>query len=193
MPASVKVASPPQLPRVHTSSTSSPSSSHLPQNKDLTFHQSSHTSSNSASTTPFSTSDDYIKYPTTCLLRIQGPPTSHNYALRPRSVTLGNPFYHPPSRPLLAQHLSNHTLNYIFDASGKKLTLSELLQGPTNDIWSRSLSNELGRLTQGNDFGVSFSNFMRFIPHSSVPKDRKVTYANFVCDHRPLKSEPWRV
>lgn len=25
------------------------------------------------------------------------------------------------------------------------------------------------------------------------PQKQKVTHANFVCDHRPLKSEPWRV
>ena len=33
---------------------------------------------------------------------------------------------------------------------------------------------------------------MEFIHHHEVPQDRKVTYANFVCDHRPLKPEPDR-
>ena len=34
---------------------------------------------------------------------------------------------------------------------------------------------------------------MDFIHHSDVPATRKVTYANFVCDHRPLKAEKYRV
>ena len=34
---------------------------------------------------------------------------------------------------------------------------------------------------------------MIFIPRSAVPQDRKVMYSNFVCDYRPLKSEPFRV
>ena len=33
---------------------------------------------------------------------------------------------------------------------------------------------------------------MNFINHSKIPSNKKVTYASFVCDHRPLKSE-WRV
>lgn len=34
---------------------------------------------------------------------------------------------------------------------------------------------------------------MEFIHHHEVPRGQKVTYANFVIDYRPLKSEPWRV
>ena len=55
------------------------------------------------------------------------------------------------------------------------------------------MSNKLERLAQENDYGVRFTDCMRFIQHSEVPKGRKVTYANFVCDHQPQKSEPWRV
>jgi hypothetical protein len=32
-----------------------------------------------------------------------------------------------------------------------------------------------------------------FIPRRQVPQGRKVTYANPVCDYRPLKSDPYRV
>ena len=32
-----------------------------------------------------------------------------------------------------------------------------------------------------------------FISKHEVPKDKKTTYAQFVCDHRPLKKEEWRV
>ena len=34
---------------------------------------------------------------------------------------------------------------------------------------------------------------MDFIPYSKVPKGRIVTYANMVCDIRPLKTEKFRV
>jgi hypothetical protein len=32
-----------------------------------------------------------------------------------------------------------------------------------------------------------------FIMRSDVPSDKKVTYGSFICDFRPLKSEPYRV
>ena len=52
------------------------------------------------------------------------------------------------SRHLLAQHIINH----IFDDNGNKLTLAKLLQGPSKEIWAKSLSNDIGRLIQDNDF-----------------------------------------
>ena len=32
-----------------------------------------------------------------------------------------------------------------------------------------------------------------FIHQHEVPPDKKVTYGNFICDYRPLKTEPYRV
>ena len=32
-----------------------------------------------------------------------------------------------------------------------------------------------------------------FILKKEVPKGKKVAYANYICDHRPLKEEEWRV
>ena len=32
-----------------------------------------------------------------------------------------------------------------------------------------------------------------FIKKYQIPKDKKVTYINPVCDHRKSKPEPWRV
>ena len=89
--------------------------------------------------------------------------------------------------------MSTSFLHHIYDDSGIKLTLAKLLKGPTSDIWSRALSNELGRLTQGNNFGIKFTDCIQFISHHEVPPKRKATYAIFVCDHRPFKTEPWRV
>ena len=33
---------------------------------------------------------------------------------------------------------------------------------------------------------------MDFIHPSEVPPNEKITYASFVCDHRPFKPEKWR-
>ena len=56
-----------------------------------------------------------------------------------------------------------------------------------------ALSNEWGRLAQGNYSGVESTDTIEFIPHTDVPQSKKVTYASFVCDHRPLKDEKWRI
>ena len=53
------------------------------------------------------------------------------------------------------------------------------------------MSNELERLTRENKYGVQFTNTMRFISKSKVPKHKKVTYANFRADFRPLKPKPY--
>ena len=40
---------------------------------------------------------------------------------------------------------------------------------------------------------MSDTDTIEFIPFQDIPSNRDVTYASFVCDHRPLKLEPWRV
>ena len=51
----------------------------------------------------------------------------------------------------------------------------------------------MGCLAQGNDYGVKATDTIDFIFKHQVPSTAKVTYANFVCDHRPLKPEPDRI
>ena len=87
-----------------------------------------------------------------------------------------------------------HKLTHIFDKiTGKKLTLRQLLQNPeTTQIWSRSSSNEFGRLMDGNIYGTEGTNTMAMVPPTDVPKDKKVTYAYVVCDYQPLKKMPYR-
>ena len=53
------------------------------------------------------------------------------------------------------------------------------------------MSNELGGLAQGNYVGVKANNCVDFIHHQDVANDRKVAYANFVCNYRPLKSDQY--
>ena len=55
------------------------------------------------------------------------------------------------------------------------------------------MSNELGRLANSNDTGVPSTDIIKFIHKHEVPHTRPVTYASFVCDHRPLKDEQWRI
>ena len=67
-----------------------------------------------------------------------------------------------------------------------------MLQGNKKDIWEKALANELGRLAQGID-NINGTNTLSFIPKEEIPKTNKITYANMVCDYRPLKVEKHRV
>ena len=60
-------------------------------------------------------------------------------------------------------------------------------------ICQPTLSNEWVRLAQGNDAGVKHMDTITFIPKNDVPMENKVMYASFVCNHRPLKDEKWRI
>ena len=56
------------------------------------------------------------------------------------------------------------------------------------EIWIQSVSNELGRLTQGIA-DVHGNDAMEFILKSKVTSHKKVIYANMVCDVRPKKDD----
>jgi len=73
------------------------------------------------------------------------------------------------------------------------MSMNSLLTGPDSTIWTTALSNELGRLAQGIGDRVVGTDTIDFIMKQEVPKGKKVTYANFICDHRPLKEVEWRV
>ena len=50
----------------------------------------------------------------------------------------------------------------------------------------------MGRLTQSNEANVCGADAMDFVNPTYIPPYQKITYANFVCDYRPLKPEKWR-
>ena len=79
--------------------------------------------------------------------------------------------------------------------TGKKQSLKGLMMDSTGeaDIWTTACANEFGRLMNGVGGRVKGTNTMRVIAKSNIPADRKVTYANFVCDLRPNKPETHRV
>ena len=110
-----------------------------------------------------------------------------------RSATRGTNFRNIATQFLVAQHIVTQHLNHIFDKFGNRQSLEKLLKSNDKATWNKSLSNEIGRLTNGNIHGVKARQCMKFIYFHQVPRDSKVTYANFVCDYRPLKSEKWRV
>ena len=94
---------------------------------------------------------------------------------------------------LAAQHVQgpiSHS-NHIHTPKGVRLRTDKLLM-QNELIWGKSLSNELGRLTQGvRDVGSNGA--MIFIHKNKVPKNKKVTYANMVCNFQPTKQEQYRV
>ena len=87
----------------------------------------------------------------------------------------------------------NLVVNHIFDDRGRKQSIDDLIKGPTKDTWLKSTANELGRLANGIPNRVRGTDCIVFIHKSQVPPGKKVTYANMVCDYRPLKDEPYRV
>ena len=91
---------------------------------------------------------------------------------------------------LLAQHLTSKLL-HIFDTTGKKQTIDSLLR--SNPVTRKPpLSNEIGRLAQGIR-DVKGNDTLGSVLITDAPKNKKVAYANMVCDHRPLKKEKDRV
>ena len=104
-----------------------------------------------------------------------------------------------PAQSTIAQQKQHHMLCHVFDTDGHKESIASLRQGKNGIKWTNGLSNEIGRLAQGvgkfrcTSKKIIGTNTIHFIPHHQVPADSKVTYANFVCNYRPLKDEPYRV
>ena len=85
-------------------------------------------------------------------------------------------------------------MNHVFnDITGRRETLSKLLKGDMTATWTTLLANEWGHLTKGIKNRVVGTDTIDFIQKSEIPKGQKVTYGNFVCNYRPLKTEQWLV
>ena len=117
----------------------------------------------------------------------------HRYPLRSKLKSTATNFKNLAAQHLYAEQLFRHRVNHIYKPDGTKEKIDNLLQGPLKHIWNISLSNEWGRLAQGNKHGVTSTDTIDFIHQHEVPRDRDVTYATFVLDYRPLKAEPYRV
>ena len=82
----------------------------------------------------------------------------------------------------------------INEVTSQSMDMSELLQGPNKSICRTSLDSNLDRLTQcvGTRMPLC-TNTVFYVPKSSVPTDRKVTYARMVATILPHKTEVNRV
>ena len=60
-----------------------------------------------------------------------------------------------------------------------KKTIDNVINGPTQHVWEKSLSNEWGRLAQGNASRVRHTDTIDFVHKHEVPRDIDVTYPTF--------------
>ena len=85
------------------------------------------------------------------------------------------------------------------EGSGKQGKIIKLVAGPNGPTWTRSLANEFGRLftgigkTKPKADCIEGTYTIIFTTKDRIPKDRKITYANFICNIRPQKLETHRV
>ena len=100
--------------------------------------------------------------------------------------------------PKYAHHIA--ALGASAPITGKQASLTKLLRGPDATMWSRSHANKWGRLLE---FGIgqncpaseriAGTGTIFFVKKTDVPANRHVSYANYVCNIRPQKTETHRV
>ena len=127
-------------------------------------------------------------------IHFRNPPT-HEYNLRTRTrqSSTGTNFRSLALLQLQAQEVFTMRVHNIYRPDGQKETIDSVLKGSDRIIWAQSLSNEWGRLAQGNDNNVMGTDTIEFIHQHEVPAQQDIAYATFVLDYRPLKSEPYRI
>ena len=76
--------------------------------------------------------------------------------------------------------------------TGKQHEYKQLISHPNCHLrktWQHSSANEFGCLAQGVGGRITGTETIRFIHHPEMPQTRQPTYAHFVCEVRPQKSE----
>ncbi len=108
----------------------------------------------------------------------------------------------PLAQTAVAKPYAHHIAALITTppAAGKQGSIKMLLNGPDATIWEHGLANKWGHLLShglGLDRSpkdrITGTGMVFFIAKSHIPPKRKVTYANFVCNIRPKKTETHRV
>ena len=106
--------------------------------------------------------------------------------------------YSAPSKnyTFVAQYLATlelaNKILHIYNDKGQQESLDLLLHVNMSKKWGQSFSNKLGRLAQGIK-DVAGNDVIDFILIDEVPKDKKFTYTNMVCDYKPFKSDPYHI
>ena len=128
--------------------------------------------------------------------RRRGVPTRYNHFTRSRL----NGFLAQSVMQLNPKEFQHHIANHVYhNDTGARQTIDKLLASKESEFWKTSLSNEFGRLAQGVEKNrlpkkhVAGISTIFFIPQDKFTSNTKVTYANLICDLRPLKSETHRV
>ena len=80
------------------------------------------------------------------------------YNLRPRN-NKDTSAHHHLSQQVFSKQYSMH----VYDTNGRRKTANSLLFGEDYKIWVHSMSNELGRLTQGKKYDVKATDIVCFI------------------------------
>ena len=86
------------------------------------------------------------------------------------------------SAQLIYENFFTPHIHHIYKSDGQKETIDSLLK--IEDIIP-TLSNEWGRLANGNKHNVKATNTIEFIERTQVPQGKKVTYATlfWIIDH----------
>jgi hypothetical protein len=112
------------------------------------------------------------------------------------------PGYTIPKNLIVATDRFQHNINIDEVCNGvvhpiTKETITKytkLMDDPAlKDLWVPAMSKELHRLAQGKEGVTVGTNTIFYLTHDEIrriPKDRTVTYARIVIDHRPQKDDP---
>eukprot|EP00957_Ditylum_brightwellii_P211360 15366086-Ditylum_brightwellii.AAC.2 len=139
----------------------------------------------------FPKSRDPVAYPNNA--RLTNPPFLPPQNVTPWLFARGPlPKIYAPAPDGFMQHPSLVAF-HVFDKNGKKQSIDDLLKGPMKEMCIRSTGNEMRHLSDGIEGRVKGSGTIAFIIKEQVQIGKKVTYANMVCDHRPLKVEQFHV
>ena len=115
--------------------------------------------------------------------------------LSPQAAIIQDPYQHH------IYHLCTLTVSpqHFTEGSRKQGKTNKLVAGPDGPTWTRSLAKKFRRLCTGigktrpKADRTEVTGTMFFTTKDRIPKDRKITYANFICNIRPQKSETHRV
>ena len=86
--------------------------------------------------------------------RLQSIPTFQRLQVHARRNSHGTNSCHQAVQQLVASQIFKLHANNIYRPDGRKETIDTILQGSDRHIWTQSLSNEWGRLAQGNNNGI---------------------------------------
>jgi hypothetical protein len=128
--------------------------------------------------------------------RLQQQPAQRLHAPRHSHYTRGRSRYAQAAAQLAQdqEYYNPAQVNHMYHPVTGMRENYDQLKKREPDRWNRSMANEMGRLAQGVGTRMkSGTDTTYFIKRNQVPKGKKVTYANAICDYRPLKDDPYRV